>query len=60
MLNELLMRYPALGKCKDEIENALRLISDTYKNGGKVLVCGNGSSGYQQTSQIGGISAQAS
>ncbi len=44
MLNELLMRYPALNKCKDEIENALELITDTYKNGGKVLVCGNGGS----------------
>ncbi len=44
MLNELLMRYPALDKCKDEIENALGLIIDTYKNDGKVLVCGNGGS----------------
>ncbi len=44
MLNELLMRYPALGECKEEIENALELIIDTYKNGGKVLVCGNGGS----------------
>ena len=44
MLNELLMRYPALDKCKDEIENALNLLIDTYKNGGKVLVCGNGGS----------------
>ncbi len=44
MLNELLMRYPVLDKCKEEIENALKLIIDTYKNGGKVLVCGNGGS----------------
>ena len=44
MLNELLMRYPALDKCIGEIENALELIIDTYKNGGKVLVCGNGGS----------------
>lgn len=44
MLNELLMRYPALSECKDEIENALELIINTYKKGGKVIVCGNGGS----------------
>ncbi len=33
----LLKRYP-------ELENALKLMVDTYKNGGKVLVCGNGGS----------------
>lgn len=44
MLKELLMRYPKLDKCKEDIENALELIIDIYKNGGKVLVCGNGGS----------------
>lgn len=44
MMNELLTRYPALSKCKEEIEKALELIVKTYKNGGKVLVCGNGGS----------------
>lgn len=33
----LLKRYP-------ELENALKLMVVTYKNGGKVLVCGNGGS----------------
>lgn len=37
-------RYPALNSCKEEIEKALELLIDTYKNGGKVLVCGNGGS----------------
>ena len=37
MLNELFERYPAL-------EDALKLLIDTYKNDGKVLVCGNGGS----------------
>ena len=40
----LLKRYPELEVCKTEIENALKLMVDTYKNGGKVLVCGNGGS----------------
>ena len=37
-------RYPALCVCKEDIEKALHLMIDTYKNGGKVLVCGNGGS----------------
>ena len=41
---ELLNRYPALEICKDDIENALKLIIDTYKKDGSVLICGNGGS----------------
>ena len=37
-------RYPALNSCRDDIKNALDILCDTYKNGGKVLVCGNGGS----------------
>ena len=37
-------RYPALNACRDDIEKALDLLFDTYKNGGKVMVCGNGGS----------------
>ena len=44
MLNELIERYPQLDCIKSDIEAALGLIRDTYKNGGKVLVCGNGGS----------------
>ena len=44
MLNELLERYPQLVPIKDYIVAALGLIRETYKNGGKVLVCGNGGS----------------
>ena len=43
-MSTLYERYPALNECKDEIEKALCLIIDTYKKGGKVLVCGNGGS----------------
>ena len=43
-MKELLERYPALAKCRDSIEKALDMLTDTYKNGGKVLVCGNGGS----------------
>jgi D-sedoheptulose 7-phosphate isomerase len=42
---ELLMqRYPVLEECRRDIENALSMMLETYKNGGKVLVCGNGGS----------------
>ena len=44
MLNELFKTYPRLKTCKTEIEVALNLIINTYKNGGKILVCGNGGS----------------
>jgi len=43
-MDNLLKRYHALKSCKQDIEKALELMINTYKNGGKVLVCGNGGS----------------
>ena len=43
-MKELLERYPKLNVCATDIEKALALMVDTYKNGGKILVCGNGGS----------------
>ena len=43
-MNELIDRYPQLNICAKDIENALLLMIDTYKKGGKILVCGNGGS----------------
>ncbi|MBR3789993.1 MAG: SIS domain-containing protein [Clostridia bacterium] len=43
-MKELIDRYPQLNICKNDIENALLLMVDTYKNGGKIIVCGNGGS----------------
>ena len=43
-MRELLNRYPQLSVCEEDIIAALNLMIDTYKNGGKVLVCGNGGS----------------
>lgn len=43
-MEQLIERYPALAQCRESIEAALRLMIDTYQNGGKVLVCGNGGS----------------
>ena len=43
-MKNLLKRYPALKSCEKEIIKALELIIETYKKGGKILVCGNGGS----------------
>ena len=43
-MDNLLQRYPALECCVQDINTALELMIDTYKNGGKLLVCGNGGS----------------
>lgn len=37
-------RYPSLSACREDIEKALALIIETYKKGGKLLLCGNGGS----------------
>ena len=44
MLNELIQRYPMLSEIKGDIENALSLMLNCYKSGGKILLCGNGGS----------------
>ncbi len=44
MINETLKRYPALAVCKDDILSAEELMMETYRRGGKILVCGNGGS----------------
>lgn len=43
-MKELMNRYPCLNQCRESIEKAQELMINTYKNGGKVLVCGNGGS----------------
>lgn len=43
-LNDLMQRHPDLLSCKKEIITAIELISISFKNGGKLLLCGNGGS----------------
>lgn len=45
ILQNLLNRYSNLFPLKQEIANAVEIIVNSYRNGGKVLVCGNGGSG---------------
>ena len=44
MLNELLLRYPQLESCQDDIVKSVDMIIDCYKKGGKLILCGNGGS----------------
>ncbi len=43
-MSELYNRYPMLLDCKASINAALEMFIETYKNGGKVLIGGNGGS----------------
>lgn len=44
MLNELVTRYPVLEDRKDVIYSAAQKLIECFKNGGKLLICGNGGS----------------
>lgn len=41
---ELFEHYPALASQKEVLETARELLIDTYRQGGKLLLCGNGGS----------------
>lgn len=44
-ITELLKRYPVLEGCESDIWSAFASIRDSFRNGGMLLVCGNGGSG---------------
>ena len=44
ILDELLERYPALECCEAAIVKAFEFMAESYRNGGKLLLCGNGGS----------------
>ena len=43
-LSPLVKRYPVLRACEKELGDAFDLLAAAYKNGNKLLVCGNGGS----------------
>ena len=43
-IETLLQNHPALTACRDSIESARDLLIGTYREGGKLLLCGNGGS----------------
>ncbi len=44
MIAQLINRYPQLSPIRSSIEQAGKLLYETYINGGKILICGNGGS----------------
>jgi D-sedoheptulose 7-phosphate isomerase len=44
LLAQLLQRYPILQACEKDLAAAFDLLAASYKNGNKLLVCGNGGS----------------
>lgn len=40
----LIERYPVLSVCKTDIENAAGVLIESFRNGGKLLIAGNGGS----------------
>lgn len=43
-VNALIVRYPILKGCRVALQEAVIAICECYRNGGKLLVCGNGGS----------------
>ncbi len=43
-LDNLLAKYPELSDCKGDVMAAFEMMRDSYRGGGKVLICGNGGS----------------
>ena len=43
-LNILFSNYPSLKVCEESIVTAFQLLSDCYRTGGLIMVCGNGGS----------------
>jgi D-sedoheptulose 7-phosphate isomerase len=43
-VHQLIKRYPILENCRESIVNAFWVLKNTFQNGGKLLVCGNGGS----------------
>lgn len=43
-INRLLQRCPQLAGCRSDVEKAFAMLLDCFRNGGKLLLCGNGGS----------------
>ncbi|MBQ3853189.1 MAG: SIS domain-containing protein [Anaerovibrio sp.] len=43
-VDDLIARYPALAACRESLRDAVKALCESYRHGGKLLVCGNGGS----------------
>ena len=53
LIENLIIRFPKLSNCKQEIENSILEIVNCYKNNGKLLICGNGGSASDSLHMVG-------
>lgn len=44
IIDDGVKRYPALAPCRQAMEQAVDMLIESFKNGGKLLTCGNGGS----------------
>ena len=44
ILDNLIVRYPQLESCRDDILKVYSMLIDVFENGGKVFIAGNGGS----------------
>ncbi len=44
IFDELVNNYPELEGCQVDLEHAFKIMVESFRNGGKLLVCGNGGS----------------
>lgn len=44
LMNDIFERYETLVSCRESMEAGVKMMCDTYRSGGKILVCGNGGS----------------
>lgn len=52
-VEELISRYPALSRCKDSLDAALNMLCESFRNGHKLLTCGNGGSAADAEHMVG-------
>ncbi len=43
-VNELIERYPALRICREDLNRTITTICESFRNGNKLITCGNGGS----------------
>lgn len=43
-IEKLILNYPILENMESQIEDAVQILANAYRNGGKLLACGNGGS----------------
>lgn len=58
IFDELIARFPELSVCKENILKAYAMLEAVYKNGGKLLVCGNGGSASDSEHIVGELMKQ--